>query len=168
MALVKDGEHATDIFACLNDEDTLPNDSQAIIVSLDRWLADRDILVKRSAPMGVILNPDQSPDTISEDLQYLSTIVVKFPVFSDGRGFSHARRLRETYGFDGEIRASGHLIRDQYLFLHRCGVNAIEVKDQASAEQWKIAMDEFSLFYQNTIDSRNPLMRLRQQSGTQT
>ena len=163
MALVKDGEHAEDLFVLLEDDAELPDSEQAVIVSVDRWHSEHTELRARTGSLGIILQPDQSPDLVEADLDCFDVIVVNFPVFSDGRGFSHARRLREKMGYTGEIRAVGHIIRDQYLFLHRCGVNAIHVEDQKSADDWKAAMDEFSMFYQNTIDTRNPLMRMRQQ-----
>jgi uncharacterized protein (DUF934 family) len=161
MALIKDGQLVDDIFVMLDDESDLPPGTHAAIVSVDRWQTDGSLLVKSLDQVGIILQPDQSPDLIAGDIDKVSVVAVNFPVFSDGRGFSHARRLRENLGYEGEIRATGHLIRDQYLFLHRCGFDAIQVADPETAEQWKIAMKEFSLFYQNTVDDRTPLMRRR-------
>lgn len=165
MALIRDGEIAANTYALVDDDDKLPTDVRGVIVSVDRWKTDGSLLLKSMERVGVILQPDQSPDLLADDLGKINLVAIHFPVFSDGRGFSHARRLRETYNYAGEIRATGHLIRDQYLFLHRCGFNAIEVADDAVAEQWKVAMDEFSMFYQNTVDDRMPLMRARHPSN---
>ena len=161
MALIKDGELIEDAFVTLGDEGVIPSGARAVIVSVERWQTDSALLTKSMERVGVLLQPDQSPDLIADDLDKISVVALHFPVFSDGRGFSQARRLRETYDFKGEIQGTGHLIRDQYLFLHRCGFNAIEVADDVEAAQWKIAMEEFSLFYQNTVDDRNPVMRMR-------
>ncbi len=161
MALIKDGKLADDLYVTLADDVDLPVDCQAVIISAERWLTEGAAIAKQSDQVGVLLQPGQSPDLIADDLDKISVVAVNFPVFSDGRGFSHARRLRENFGYAGEIRATGHLIRDQYLFLHRCGFNAIEVADEAMAKQWQVAMDEFSMFYQNTVDDRMPLMRAR-------
>ncbi len=163
MTLIKNGKKIEDPFVTVSAEDALPVDStQAIIVDVERWQNDKAEIMQRAGQIGILLEPDQSPDLIAADLANIDLFVLNFPVFSDGRGFSHARRLRETYGFTGEIRAVGHIIRDQFLFLHRCGVNAITLGKHLNEQDWDAAMDEFSLFYQNAVDTRHPLMRLRQ------
>ena len=56
-----------------------------------------------------------------------------FPSFKDGRAYSQARVLREQYGFRGELRATGNVLRDQFLFLLRAGFDAFEVVKDADA-----------------------------------
>jgi len=165
MVLIKDGELTNDPFVSTNDDETL-SDGRAILVSAERWQSDRANLIAHNGLVGVQLSNDQSPDLIADDLKYLALVVVEFPTFSDGRAFSQARALREQYEYTGEIRAIGHIIRDQYLFLHRCGVNAIEVSNPDDLTQWNVAMKEFSLFYQNTVDGRAPVMSLRRRAAT--
>lgn len=166
MVLIKDGQLANDPFVYTSDDDSALPDGRAVAVSVERWHSDRANLIAHNGLVGIRLRNDQSPDEISDDLKYLALVVLEFPSFSDGRAFSQARALREQLGFEGEIRATGHIIRDQYLFLHRCGVNAIEVEDQAHLSDWQDAMKEFSLFYQNTVDSRTPVMSLRRSAAT--
>jgi phosphoadenosine phosphosulfate reductase len=60
-------------------------------------------------------------------IQEFDAVFIRFPVFSDGRGFSTARLLREKYGFKGEIRAVGHFILDQIPYLLRVGFDAFAV-----------------------------------------
>jgi uncharacterized protein (DUF934 family) len=147
MTVLKNGEIVTDPIA------TSP---------LEEWLA------AGNNRAGVQLSPDQPPECIAEHLDQIPVVAIEFPVFSDGRGFSYGRQLREQYGYQGEIRAVGHLIRDQYLFLQRCGFDAIGVSDNddggGTVSEWKLAMEEYSLFYQNTIDRRTPVAVLRQKS----
>lgn len=166
MVLIKDGQLANDPFVFTDDDDPALPDGRAVVVSLERWKSDQANLIAHNGLVGVQLRNDQSPDEIADDLKYLALVVVEFPTFSDGRGFSQARALREQYGFSGEIRAIGHIIRDQYLFLHRCGVNAIEVEEQSHLSDWQAAMKEFSLFYQTTVDGRTPVMSLRHRAAT--
>jgi len=161
MVLIKDGKLTNDPFVIIADDAPLP-EGRAVLVSVTRWQKDRPDLIAHSGLVGLRLTNDQSPELIADDLKYLALVSVEFPSFSDGRGFSAARALREHYGYTGEIRATGHVIRDQYLFLHRCGVNAIEVSNTDDLPEWHRAMDEISLFYQNTVDSRSPVMSLRQ------
>ena len=111
-----------------------------------------------------MITPLSKSCEIADEIAHLDAVFIDFPAFSDGRGFSQARQLRETHGFEGEIRARGHVIRDQYLFLHRCGVDAIEVSDPRALENWNAAMQEFSLFYQRTQNHRATIARLRTQN----
>ncbi len=61
-------------------------------------------------------------------------IVINFSIFSDGRGFSLARQLREQ-GYDKIIRAKGHLLADQYPLALRCGFNEIEISQTQANRQ---------------------------------
>ncbi len=93
------------------------------------------------------------------DLSGFSTIILDFPAFKDGRAYSQARLLRERYGYSGEIRARGDILRDQLLFMARCGFDAFEYQgDVASAEA---AMREFSFAYQSAADQAAPVWRRR-------
>ncbi|MEO1330938.1 MAG: DUF934 domain-containing protein [Pseudomonadota bacterium] len=64
----------------------------------------------------------------------IALISVCFPSFADGRGFSVARRLRR-YGFEGRLRASGHVIVDQYAFARECGFDEVAIDDALAARQ---------------------------------
>lgn len=92
-----------------------------------------------------------APDTPLADLAtYLdrALISIDFPAFTDGRGFSLARRLREL-GFKGRLRASGRLIADQYAMARRVGFDEVEVAPDIAArqpaEQW-IARADWKAF----------------------
>ncbi len=160
MPLIKEGNLAEDRWVHAQDDESLP-DGQAVIVSLDRWKRDRDTLVGRNAPIGLRLKSDQAPDQVAPDLPRFGVVALEFPVFRDGRPFSYARLLRDKHGYQGEVRAFGHILRDQYLFLNRVGVNSIEVKDTKQLDEYKAAMGEFTVFYQPGADARRPALALR-------
>ena len=160
MPLLKDGRPADDPFVSFSDEEKLPDGASAI-VSLDRWRAERDLLISRNGPVGVRLRSDQRAQEIAGDLDRISVIAIEFPVFSDGRGYSTARLLRERYGYRGELRAVGDVLRDQFLFLLRCGFDALEVADDATAEAWNEAVGEFTVWYQPTADGLMSALALR-------
>jgi uncharacterized protein (DUF934 family) len=61
-------------------------------------------------------------------------IRVSFPAFSDGRGFTLARHLRGL-GYAGRLRATGHIIADQYAMARRCGFDEVEIADDLAARQ---------------------------------
>ena len=54
--------------------------------------------------------------------------------FSDGRGFSIGRALRDQ-GYKGTLRASGALIPDQFAFALDCGFDEVEIGDAQAARQ---------------------------------
>jgi phosphoadenosine phosphosulfate reductase len=82
-------------------------------------------------------------------------IAIRFAKFSDGRGFSQARLLREKHQFAGELRAAGHVIPDQAAFLLRSGFDTAEVGDAAALGAWRRALGRFSGTYQSAW--RNPV-----------
>jgi phosphoadenosine phosphosulfate reductase len=161
MPLIRDGGLARDLWVHRGDDEPLADDPT--IISLDRWKRDRATLLTRNAPLGLRLKSDQAPGQVAPDLNHFGVVALEFPHFKDGRPFSYAKLLRDRYQYKGEVRAFGHILRDQYLFLDRLGVNAIEVKDDRALKEWKAAMAEFSVFYQTSVDARRPAMALRRQ-----
>jgi len=156
MPLLKDGRVVEDPFVVLDDADTPPpNDPErAVLVSLARWQGERDSLLARTGALGVRLSPDDDPEALADDVGRLSLIAVAFPKFNDGRGYSTARIVRERLGFAGELRAVGDILRDQLLFLDRCGFDAFEIDREDAVEAWQKALAEYSVFYQPTADDR--------------
>ena len=69
-------------------------------------------------------------------------VAVHFDHFTDGRGYSLARLIRQRYRFVGELRATGDVLRDQLYFLHQCGFDAFALRnDQLVAEALSGARD---------------------------
>jgi uncharacterized protein (DUF934 family) len=106
------------------------------------------------------LYPDDSCDALRPHLKRVAGIAVYFPVFSDGRGFSIARELREA-GFSGELRARGHILPDQVHFLRRCGFNAFQPDDATRLSACLERLQLFSDHYQASIDQPVPRFRRR-------
>ena len=70
--------------------------------------------------------------------------------------------LRERYGYDGEIRAVGDVLRDQVLFMVRCGFDSFEMdSNSAGAEDWRAAVAEIDVFYQAASDRRTSVLESR-------
>lgn len=127
-----------------------------IIVPLSIWQERRAELTDRDGGLGVRLAPVQRPALIADDLDRFAVIAIEFPAFKDGRGFSHARLLRERYGYKGEVRAVGDVARDQMFFMARCGFDAYEVKEGRSLEDALKAFEDFSVTYQPAADDPRP------------
>src|SRR3954468_4911477 len=78
MAVLKHGALQPNDWLTVADDQALP-EGKPVVVTLDRWLKERDTLIGRNAPIGVKLKSDQSPMSIAEDLDRLSLIVLEFP-----------------------------------------------------------------------------------------
>ncbi len=113
------------------------------------------------ATIGVLLEPGQEPSQVCDYIDRLQLVAVNFPVFTDGRGFSYARELRQTHEFAGELRATGDIMRDQFHYLKRSGFNAFQPDDDSSLESDLQSLDDFSDAYQASIDRPEPLFRRR-------
>jgi uncharacterized protein (DUF934 family) len=143
--------------------ETLAPDAD-VIVPLARLAADAEAILSRAGRTGVRLPNDRGVDPIVPMLSRLSLVAIEFPKHTDGRGYTLARLLRERHAFTGEIRAVGNILRDNLLFLHRCGFDAFELDpkygpgglDPAGALS---AFDDFDVFYQAASDVRLPLWK---------
>jgi len=110
-------------------------------------------LTGRNAPIGIRLASDESPEEIADDLARFGLIALEFSKFTDGRAYSAARILRERYGYRGELCAVGNVLRDQLLFMRRCGFDAFDMDDEQNIEDWRAAISEIDLFYQPAADT---------------
>ncbi len=146
MPIVKDGALIEDAWTRLDDDADLV--VGPVIVSLTRWQEQREILAARNAPLGIVLASDEKPEAIADDFGRFDLVCLEFPKFTDGRAYSHARKLRERLGYAGELRAVGEVLRDQYLFMQRCGFDAFELSGDATLDDWLRATSEISVAYQ--------------------
>ncbi|HBF97007.1 MAG TPA: oxidoreductase [Alphaproteobacteria bacterium] len=159
MKLLKDGKPVTDDWVHLDDADPAPAAGGGI-VSLDRWQAERDALLKRGQ-VGIRLKSNEAPAEIRDDLGHFGVIALEFPVYRDGRAFSYARLLRERFGYKGELRAVGNVLFDQLAFMHRCGFDAFEVQKDPDADRFAKALTAFSVRYQRAADDAQTALELR-------
>lgn len=119
-------------------------------------LDDLKLGAARPSP-GLEFGNSADPAAILEYLPAIDTIRIPFPDFTDGRGFSLASRLRQL-GFKGRLRASGHLISDQYPQVRRSGFDEVEISEELARRQpehlWKLPEGWRSSGYQTRILKR--------------
>jgi uncharacterized protein (DUF934 family) len=134
-----------------------------VLVPLAYWQVQRDALVasRSKDELGVWLAPDSEPADIAGDFDKIALIGIDFPVFRDGRGYSIARLLRERYGYKGELRAIGDVLRDQLRFYERCGFDAYALRADKDINDALKAFTEFTVQYQGAFDEPSPLFRRR-------
>ena len=162
MPLVKNGRIATDLYLHVADGAELPGDG-AVLVSAARFLEDPEALLKRAGKLGVIWPNNRDVDDLVPHLDRLGAVALVFPTFRDGRAYSQARLLRERHGYEGELRATGQVLRDQFVFMSRAGFDAFEVKKDADADAFAETMKRYSVFYQPTGDGRVTALNRRMQ-----
>ena len=136
-----------------------------VIVPLALWQAQRAQLLTRAGRLGVRLEPHEDPAAIADDIGLFGVIAVNFPKFGDGRGYSTARLLRERYGYKGELRAIGDVLRDQLYYMQQCGFNAFALRSDRSLEDALQAVGDFSDGYQASVRQPMPLFRRRAPPG---
>jgi uncharacterized protein (DUF934 family) len=132
-----------------------------VIVPLFTWLKQRDALLSRSGRPGVWLDSNEEPALIADDLRHFGVVAVNFPQFTDGRGYSIARLLRERYRWRGELRAIGDVQRDQLFYLARCGFDAFALRESGDMQSALTAFGDFSEAYQTSVERSQPLFRRR-------
>ena len=162
MPLVKQGRITTDLFVHIADGAELPGDG-AFLVPAARFLGDPEALLKRTGKVGVIWPNNRDLDDLVPYLDRLAAVALVFPSFRDGRAYSQARLLRERHGYDGELRATGQVLRDQFVFMLRAGFDAFEVKKEADADAFAATVKRYSVFYQPTGDGRVTALHRRMQ-----
>src|SRR5215468_3738344 len=162
MPLVKGGKITDDSFVHLADDAALP-ESGDVLVTAARLLQDPEALLRRSDKVGVVWPNSRDVDDLVPHLDRLAAVALVFPTFRDGRAYSQARLLRERYGYRGELRATGQVLRDQFVFMLRAGFDAFDVKKQADAEAFAQTVQRYSVFYQPTGDGRLTALHRRMQ-----
>ena len=148
-------DFANDAFVLATEEEGVPA-SGGVILSLAQFKAEGQALVDAGRSVGVLLAPDEAVEDIADDLPHLALVAIAFPKYRDGRGYSSARLLRDRYGYDGEIRAVGDVLREQANHMVRCGFDAFEPADGSTPQEWLEAAHRYSHVYQRGADARPP------------
>lgn len=131
---------------------------QNCLVPFKFWLENREALASITH-IGLWLDSDDEVEALGDQANRFQVIAINFPTFMDGRGFSLGRLLRERFGFKGELRAIGNVIRDQLFYLKRCGFNGFEITLAGSPEEVTESLSDFTETYQGAADDPAPLFR---------
>src|SRR6266700_4190279 len=160
MPLVRGGRIIDVPYLRVLDEAPIP-DGVPVIIPAPRFLADAADIAGREAATGVLWPNNRKAAELAPHLDRLALVALVFPTFRDGRAYSQARLLRETYGFRGELRATGDVLRDQFMFLVCAGFDAFEVKKDADVAAFANEIARHTVFYQPTGDGRFAAARAR-------
>jgi uncharacterized protein (DUF934 family) len=160
MPLIKNGEQVEDRYLRIADDGPVPEEG-AVLLPAPRYLAGAERTAGRPGATGVAWPNDRDVAELAPFLDRLSLVALAFPSFRDGRAYSQARTLRERYRFRGEVRATGDVLRDQFLFLHRSGFDSFEVRKRDDARAFCAALQRYKVFYQPAADGEASALRRR-------
>jgi len=148
-----------DRWMVLGDQDPMPT-AGAVIVPLDRL----DEAVRSGVELGVHIPNSTGLDRLRPYFGRLALVSVEFPAFADGRGFSLGHRLRAA-GFKGRLRATGHVIADQFAYLLQCGFDELSLREDVAerqpVEHYLKALGRISAGYQRGIPGRRSILDAR-------
>lgn len=132
-----------------------------LLLPLPLWLERDNQLKQHPGSLGVWIHGNEDIESVAEQLITAPVIAIQFPKFVDGRGFSTGRLLRERFGYQGELRAIGEIIRDQLYLLQRCGFNAFELGPEVDLAEASQSLSDFTDAYQVAVDQPVPLFKRR-------
>ena len=162
MRVIKDSKVVEDSWQRLQEadtEETLPDGD--VIIPFTYWQSHKVELLEREGRLGVCVNGDDETEVVAKDLQHFDLIALDFPAFKDGRGYSHARTLRDHHGYQGDIRAVGDVLRDQLFYMRRCGISSFHLREGKDIEDAMKGFSEFSVKYQSAADGAAPVYKQR-------
>lgn len=130
----------------------------------DEPVADPGVTVdafgEQTNAAAVRLEPGDDARALVPHLARIRLVEVNFPAYTDGRGYSAARALREA-GYTGELRAVGDVLIDQLAMMRRCGFDAFAPDHPLNEADAQAAFDRYPHAYQAAADTRAPIWKLR-------
>lgn len=156
---------ANDTFVHLADEDAVPAREEGVILSLARFQSEGPALIDQGRRVGVRLKSDEAVETLAYDLPRLALVALEFPKYRDGRPYSSAAVLRQRYGYNGEIRAVGDVLREQAFYMVRVGFDAFEFADGTGPDDLAHVAGRYRHVYQTASDRREPVFNERGKGG---
>lgn len=127
--------------------DTLPGDTEAVIVPFAKFRENRAEWLARSGRLGVLLAPADRAEDLAADLSRISLVALQFTGPGEGRGYTAAKLLRQRYKFAGEIRAVGHVKQDQVYLMARVGIDAFALAPTEKPEEVLATLERFKVAY---------------------
>jgi len=128
--------------------------TEMLILPLAHWL-------ESPSTHAVWLGPDDGVESLVPWLTSLPLIALDFPSFRDGRAYSQAYLLRSRFGWKGELRAIGDVLRDQLSHMRQCGFDSFAVREDKSAEDALKGLAGMSVLYGRSVIEPRPLFRRR-------
>ena len=118
------------------------------ILSVSQWREAKHIVQEQKIDVAVEFSSNVCSLLDKDEISKAAMIQINFETFKDGRPFTFAKMLRKKHNYRGELRAAGHILPDQFVFLIRCGFDSVEINEE-DKDIWLelLEMDE-GLYYQ--------------------
>ena len=151
-----------DCWVCVGDDQALSLGAAAIL-SWPRWQVElTNNQGDTPSPYGILLDPDEDPDLLAPLINRIPLIALQFPNLNDGRAYSQANLLRTRYGFQGDLRAMGEVLRDQLMLMRQCGFTSFAVPEDKSITDALKGLSVYEVTYSRSVINPLPLFRRRQ------
>ena len=123
-----------------------------------------EAFAEQTNAVAVRIEPGGDARELLAHLDRLARVDIAFPAFTDGRGYSAARILREA-GFAGEHLGLGAVMVFQLAYRCRCGFDAFAPDEPIDIADAEAAFARFPEVYQSAADPRTPIWALRHGGG---
>ena len=134
------------VWTLLDDEAEFSGTAEsAVAISYRRYLTEPEVWNARTAPWTVVIDPAVELLEIAPELLARDEILVAFPAYTDGRGYSHAATLRQHHGYTGGLVAIGDVRRDQLDFMRHSGFTAFEITGNDSVGDMLASLGELEM-----------------------
>lgn len=120
------------------------------IINLKMWKENKKSLLSSKKNLAMELMPDCHIDDFICDVDTFKLIILNFSSFKDGRPFTLANDLRTNFNYKNQLRASGDLLPDQYIFLLRCGFDTVEIDSKQKETWFRIYNNDIGIYYQKS------------------
>lgn len=105
-----------------------------------------DVIAEVATP-DLVLNGDSFVPELTDRIAAAKVIVIDFPQLTDGRGYTHARVIRQELKFEGELRATGDVGVDQLHYLLRAGFSTFALRPGTDVDVARTALMRFGHHY---------------------
>ena len=136
--LVADSESNQQVLAELSE-------SQTVVQNLAQYLREPSAWPVTDDRWTVVIQPADELADLPVELLDRAEILVLFPVFTDGRGYSHAATLKQHYAYGGVLVAVGDIRRDQLEFMRETGFTAFEITGNDSIDSMLVSLTELDM-----------------------
>ena len=118
------------------------------ILSILQWREAKHIIQEQKIDIAVEFCSNSCSLSDSDEISKAAMVQINFETFKDGRPFTFAKILRKKHNFKGELRAVGHILPDQFVFLIRCGFDSVEIKEEDKNVWLELLEIDEGLYYQ--------------------
>tara|TARA_B100001989_G_scaffold243844_1_gene211942 strand:+ start:700 stop:1152 length:453 start_codon:yes stop_codon:yes gene_type:complete len=118
------------------------------ILSISQWREIKQIVQEKKIDVAVEFSSGDCSLSDNDEISKVAMVQINFETFKDGRPFTFAKILRKKHNFKGELRAVGHILPDQFIFLIRCGFDSVEIREEDKDVWLELFEIDEGLYYQ--------------------